>query len=206
MKYSYDRMNSRDPIVERLLDAAGGLFARHGYAGASVREITRRARANLGAITYHFGSKEALYYQVIASRTEPLVARIAEAAAAPGLPLDRIEAIVRTFFEHIGTHPEMPKLILRELTADRPLPPPALRAIQHNFGAIVDAVKAGQQDRTIRSGDPVLLALSVMAQPFHFAVAGRMVLASAGFQFNEPDTRARIVDHVVITVRRALAA
>jgi AcrR family transcriptional regulator len=199
-------MNPKDPIVERLLGVACDLFARQGYAGTSVREITRRARANLGAITYHFGSKEALYHQVIASRTKPLVARIAQAAAAPGTPLDRIEAIVRTFFDHISTHPEIPKLILRELTADRPWPPPAQRAIQHNFGAIVDAVKAGQRDRTIRSGDPLLLTLSVMAQPFHFAVAARMILASAGFDFNDPHTRARIIDHVVTTVRRALAA
>src|SRR5881394_1461889 len=149
MNHSYDRMNSQDPIVERLLAVGCDLFARQGYAGTSVREITRRARANLGAVTYHFGSKAALYHQVIASRTEPLVARIAQAAAAPGTPLDRIEAIVRTFFDHIPTHPEMPQLILRELTADRPLPRPAQRAIQHNFGAIVAAVKAGQRDRTI---------------------------------------------------------
>ena len=57
-----------------------------------------------------------------------------------------------------------------------------------------------------RPGDPLLLTLSVMAQPFHFAVAGRVVLASAGLDFNEPTTRARIVEHVVTTVRRALAA
>jgi AcrR family transcriptional regulator len=199
-------MNARDPVADRLVAVACDLFARHGYAGASVREITRRARANLGAITYHFGSKQALYHQVIASRAEPLVERVAEVAARPGTPLDRVEAIVRAFFDHVATHPEMPKLILRELASERALPPPAQRAMQRNLGAIVAAVKAGQRDGSIRSGDPMLLALSVMAQPFHLAVAGRAILAAAGLDLKEPATRARIVDHVASTVRRALAA
>ena len=199
-------MYATDPVRDRLLAVARDLFALRGYDGTSVRDITRRARANLGAITYHFGSKEALYHEVIASRVEPLVARVAEAVATAGTPLDRVEAIVRTFLDHMARHPEMPKLILRELAAERPLPPPAQRAMQRNFGAVVDAVRAGQEDRSIRPGDPVLLALSVMAQPFHFAVAARVILAAAGIDVKDPSIRARIADHIATTVRRALAA
>src|SRR3990172_4262842 len=124
-------MTPRDPVRERLLSVSCELFARQGYDGTSVRDITRRARANLGAITYHFGSKEALYHEVIASRVEPLVELVARAAGLPGAPLDRVEAIVRTFLGYVAAHPEMPKLILRELAAERPLPPPPPRAAGH---------------------------------------------------------------------------
>ena len=58
-------MTLKDPVRERLLLAARDLFAQHGYDGTSVRDITARAKANLGAITYYFGSKEALFYAVI---------------------------------------------------------------------------------------------------------------------------------------------
>lgn len=44
-----------------LIDAAGELFAGHGFDGTSTRAIAERAGVNLGAIHYHFGSKEALY-------------------------------------------------------------------------------------------------------------------------------------------------
>jgi AcrR family transcriptional regulator len=199
-------MNARDPVADRLLAVAAALFSQRGYEGTSVREITRRAKANLGAITYHFGSKEALYHAVIASRAEPLVQRVAEVAAQGGAPLDRIETIIRAFFDHILTHPEMPRMLLRELASERVLPPPAQRAMQHNFGVIVDAVRAGQKDGSVRAGDPILLGLSVMAQPFHMAIVARNVIAAAGLDLKEPTTRARIVDHVVTTVRRALAA
>jgi AcrR family transcriptional regulator len=43
-----------------ILDAAERLFARDGFDGTSIREITREANVNVAAIHYHFGSKEAV--------------------------------------------------------------------------------------------------------------------------------------------------
>ncbi len=199
-------MNELSDPKAKLIDVSRRLFAEQGFDGTSVRDITGHAGANLGAITYHFGSKEALYHAVIASCAEPLADKVAAVAATPGPPLDRIEAVVRVFFDHIATIPEFPKLIQRELASGRPLPPPAQHVIQRNFGVISEAIRLGQRDGTIRPGDPILLTLSVMAQPFHFAVAGRMILLASGLDLTTPATRARIVDHVAFTVRCALAA
>lgn len=49
---------------ERLIAAALDAFGRYGFEGTSTREIARRADANLAAIVYHFGSKEALHLAV----------------------------------------------------------------------------------------------------------------------------------------------
>lgn len=56
----------------RLLDAAERAFADKGFAGASLREITAEAGANLAAAHYHFGSKEDLFVAVVARRMEPM--------------------------------------------------------------------------------------------------------------------------------------
>src|SRR5438034_543465 len=93
-------MYATDPVRDRLLAVARDLFALRGYDGTSVRDITRRARANLGAITYHFGSKEALYHEVIASRVEPLVARVILAAAGIDVKDPSIRARIA---DHIAT-------------------------------------------------------------------------------------------------------
>ena len=50
---------------QSILDAAVSEFLEHGYRGASVRDICARAGASSNAITYHFGSKEKLYQEIL---------------------------------------------------------------------------------------------------------------------------------------------
>jgi AcrR family transcriptional regulator len=57
---------------QRLLDAAEALFADFGFNGVSVRQIVERASVNLGAIPYHFGTKENLFKEVMLRRATPL--------------------------------------------------------------------------------------------------------------------------------------
>jgi len=57
---------------ERLLDVAERLFAEHGFDAVSLRAITTDAGANLAAVNYYFGSKEALIEAVVARLVEPV--------------------------------------------------------------------------------------------------------------------------------------
>jgi len=45
----------------RLLEAAAQEFADHGFQNATVRDICKRADANVAAVNYHFGDKCGLY-------------------------------------------------------------------------------------------------------------------------------------------------
>ncbi len=49
-----------------LLETAKRLVARRGYAGTSVRDLVSGSRTNLAAVSYHYGSKEALLNAAIA--------------------------------------------------------------------------------------------------------------------------------------------
>ncbi|MEU0820247.1 TetR/AcrR family transcriptional regulator [Streptomyces mirabilis] len=68
-----------------LLDAAARVFARKGFAGASVEEIAESAGFSIGALYSNFGGKEALFLELMAERG---LGRVAEAAQT----LDRHEA------------------------------------------------------------------------------------------------------------------
>ncbi len=57
---------------QSILDSAEYLFARNGYRGTSLREVTGRAKVNLAAVNYHFGSKKILVEEVIKRRLLPL--------------------------------------------------------------------------------------------------------------------------------------
>ena len=45
---------------DKLMDAAERLFARRGFHGASLRDITAAAGVDLAFVNYHFGSKKGL--------------------------------------------------------------------------------------------------------------------------------------------------
>jgi AcrR family transcriptional regulator len=73
---------------ERILSAAEALFMDRGFVSTSLRMITARAKVNLAAVNYHFGSKDALIREVFERHVAPLnQARIAY--------LDRLEADAR---------------------------------------------------------------------------------------------------------------
>ncbi|AXW62862.1 TetR family transcriptional regulator [Ralstonia solanacearum] len=56
----------------RILEATELLFIEFGYEAMSLRQITARAKVNLAAVNYHFGSKEALMQAVLGRRLDPL--------------------------------------------------------------------------------------------------------------------------------------
>jgi AcrR family transcriptional regulator len=57
---------------DRILDAAEGVFADHGFAGASLRHIVREAGVNLATVYYYFHSKTGLMEAVLKRRFGPL--------------------------------------------------------------------------------------------------------------------------------------
>jgi AcrR family transcriptional regulator len=58
--------NAASQLTKRkLLDAAGEVFADHGFERATIKDITDRAGVAMAAVNYHFSDKQELYYQVI---------------------------------------------------------------------------------------------------------------------------------------------
>jgi len=95
-----------DGTRERLLDAAERLFAQQGY-GASLRDITGAAEANLAAVNYHFGCKEELLVAVVLRRIEDANRRRLDALDAlevdAGFSLEGvIEVFLRPCIEWAG--------------------------------------------------------------------------------------------------------
>jgi AcrR family transcriptional regulator len=86
----------------RILHAASGLFADHGFDGTSVRQIAAGAGVSLGMIRHYFGSKEGLYRSCIASAYEiyqQLGVQIRDGVRKGGKPAQVVEEAVRTGFK-----------------------------------------------------------------------------------------------------------
>jgi len=114
-------MNGKDKAPEtrqRLLEAAGEVFAQHGFHDATIREICEKAKANVAAINYHFGDKEGLYAAVFDYARTCAVAQFDE-LPSPGTPVEErlrvfIRAVLMRFFDE-GRPAWLGKLVAREM-------------------------------------------------------------------------------------------
>ncbi|HET9817774.1 MAG TPA: TetR/AcrR family transcriptional regulator [Rhodanobacteraceae bacterium] len=86
--------NPQFSTKQRILGAAEALFAEHGFAGASLRQVTAAASVNLAAVNYHFGSKDNLIEEVFRRRLDELsrrrLERLAETSAAGQTTLESV--------------------------------------------------------------------------------------------------------------------
>ena len=105
-----------DLTRQALITAALAVFAEKGFTAGSVRDITRRAKANGAAVNYHFGGKEGLYREVLRNALAAFEnnVRVDDAEAAAG-PKPRTAAPAR---------PDAPKARRVLVTAADVLPPP----------------------------------------------------------------------------------
>jgi len=81
----------------RLLEAAGLLFAAHGFEGTTGKQICEHAGVNPAAVNYHFGGLEGLYEAVLVEARERVLGpqdRLIELMDAPIPPEDKLRTLI----------------------------------------------------------------------------------------------------------------
>lgn len=103
---------------QRLLDAAGEIFADQGFRAATVRDICKRAGANGAAVNYHFGNKQQLYGAVFLYAHDCAMERHPVPTGGSAKPEERLRAFVASFLRRIldqGRPAWHGKLMAREM-------------------------------------------------------------------------------------------
>jgi TetR/AcrR family transcriptional regulator len=95
-----------------VLDAALDLFARHGFADTSIRDISRQSGISHPLILHHFGTKEGLYEAVKRRVVEGYAQRFPQAARSVDHPIE-IRAEMKRIFTYIGENEQALKLCAR---------------------------------------------------------------------------------------------
>src|ERR1700745_3619668 len=89
--------NTRDKI----LSAAGEVFAEQGFDGATIRAITERAGVNGAAVNYHFRDKAELYTRVAMDACSVRAAYREAMAEAADSPEERLRSLIHHFLEYL---------------------------------------------------------------------------------------------------------
>ncbi|MGH3862249.1 TetR/AcrR family transcriptional regulator [Actinokineospora sp.] len=153
---------------QELLAAAKRVFARRGYAGASIADIAEEAGYSHGAVYSNFESKQDLFFALFSESTEDRVAVIkAFFAAAGGTFAERVKLLADESTRQVHIDPDRFLLNLEfSIVAARD---PALRAkfadrIESIPRAVAEIIAAEQRAGRIRADvDPMELAIGLHA-------------------------------------------
>ncbi|WP_017997874.1 TetR/AcrR family transcriptional regulator [Paracoccus sp. N5] len=157
------RQGSRAEITGPLVrDAARRLFARHGYAAVSMRQIAAEVGLQVGALYAYTPDKQALLADLLRSHMEELLAAWQDDPARPAL--DRLQAFLRF---HIQTSLERPEAVflsymeLRNLEADNRA---EIAALRRRYEDALEAILvAGMAQGSMRIPDSRLATMALIA-------------------------------------------
>src|SRR5215469_8057872 len=109
---------SEENTRDRILSAAGEIFAEQGFDGATIRAITERAGVNIAAVNYHFRDKAELYARVVVDACAAQAAWRDAMAEAAESPEERLRSLIHHFVEYLldPARPEWrQRLLAREM-------------------------------------------------------------------------------------------
>jgi AcrR family transcriptional regulator len=106
------RIESRQLTRQRLLAAAGTVFAQRGYRGASVEEIASQAGYTIGALYSNFAGKEELLLAFLEQQLTRIAERIVTAARGEDDAADKLRAAAREWMAFLDDEPELYVLMI----------------------------------------------------------------------------------------------
>ena len=185
---------------DRLLAAAATEFAARGFAGASVDRIARVARVNKAMIYYHFGSKGALYREILAAMFRAVGARVRAAALSDATPEDKLRRFVEAIAAEADARPHFPPIWFREI-AERAthLDDRTLEDISGVVRTLASILDEGVRARRFVPANPLVVHGGIVAPLLLFFASAplRHRLERAGLGNAGRMTRDEVVDHVV---------
>src|SRR5262245_43419274 len=165
-------MTTADDTRQRLIEAAGLLFAEKGLRATTVRDICRAAGADRAAIKYHLGHKHLLYLESVRTAGQHCMERVPWPQWDPGTPADRkLHDFVLMMLRRVAIDHEPAwhaQLIMREMAH----PTPACAEFVRDFVRPNFEMLSGILGELLPPGVParrrMLCAFSIVGQCLHY--------------------------------------
>ena len=122
-----DRVPAPPGTRDAILGAAARVFARKGYAGATLDDVGAEAGMTKGAVYWHFANKAELFHALVKSRTDQQLHGMperVEAALAMTDARDGLARILALQLSAVKSEPDFPRLFLEFIAESRD---PAIR-------------------------------------------------------------------------------
>ena len=166
----------------QLLDVALERFSAGGFHGTSMDQIAEAAGVTKPVLYQHFGSKRALYLELLEDVGSQLMDEITKATAEAGGPRQQVEGGFAAYFHYVSQRRSAFRLLFSEGTRRDEEFSEAVRRVEDSIAAVVAALIEADIEAAHR--DQLAYAIVGMAEG-----VSRAGLASGGLA--DPDTLAR---------------
>jgi AcrR family transcriptional regulator len=192
--------NKKDHIIASAMQ----LFSEKGFDAVSVREIAGLAEANIALISYHFGSKEGLLQEIVASKARMMNAFIREIDADKSLTeIEKINKIIGHYVSTLIAHRQFHRVMVHEmLFANRDeLHTQAINTFTENIQCVAAIIKRGIKKGIFKKVDPEMCFSSILGSIHHFINASKLrtnIYATKPGKdpINEKSFEQRIITHL----------
>ena len=186
-----------------LIDAAKHVFAKHGYDGATVKEVVDQAGVNVSLVSYYFDGKEGLYQACFEefgkSRLAVADRMLNQAPQSLEEFKTRLCLYVEEFFQTHLAHPEISTIVHRECTGENPLLKEIFKqTFMKAFGKLVEFFNAAQKEKIIRKEvDTVISAGLFFGSLIHCVRTLNIQKEFFGKSLENKDYREQIISQAV---------
>jgi len=175
---SRPKRRSSEASHAAIFRAAAEEFSERGFEAGGVDRIAAKARVNKAMLYYHFGSKRALYIEILRDMFRAVSEKARGIADGPGPAPEKLERWITTIIQEAAARPWFPPIMLRELASGAPRFDPDTFALMNAvYGAVRDILLQGQREGSFGEVDPLLTHLTIMP-PILIFFARQRVLAT----------------------------
>jgi len=155
----------REETIEKILEAAEGVFARKGMA-AKMSDVAAAAGVSQGLAYHYFPSKESIFVALVRKLDRPEDELRTAVRKIPGTPLERLTQITSAMIERRRRFPEFYQFMSRAMEEDSL--PKDLRERLHTLSRLMrntlrELIVEGQATGEISQDDPNKLAHALLA-------------------------------------------
>jgi len=196
----------RDPVAmqRRILQAATHEFATHGFGGARVERISRRARTVDRMLYYYFGSKDGLFRAVLENSYEQLGQAEQQLKLADTEPAQAMRELIAFTWHYYLEHPAFIRLLNSENLYRGAHIKKSRRVKSLSFpllSILAGLLKRGAAQGTFRSdADPVQIYITIAALGYFYLSNQHTLSRFLGVELMQPAQRGAWLEHITRVV------
>ncbi|PCJ71551.1 MAG: hypothetical protein COA62_02895 [Rhodobiaceae bacterium] len=142
---------------KRIISVAKKVFARDGYAKASLAEIVDKANVTTGAVYHHFNGKKGLFIAVAEHLEQTILDEVTTATQASKSLWDTFESSILNTLE-VCARPDIQQIVFRDAPTIVGIQEWREIEIKYAFGLMRDTIALLAKEEIINAPNPDLLA------------------------------------------------